>query len=182
MSKTITGFNPLSNRNAFTIVELLIVIVVIAILAAITITAYNGIQQRARNTQVVNGVGQYYKAFINYKSINNTYPTGSGCLGSNYPSNNCWMNGATVHRNVNTSLDAALGEFLSQKPTLATSLMPIGVGSNNRAGLIYDANYSGSGIPTFVWYLAGINQDCGLAGASRMNEGSLVSQCSIALP
>ncbi|MET0980440.1 MAG: type II secretion system protein [Candidatus Saccharimonadales bacterium] len=36
-------------RHGFTIVELLIVIVVIGILAAITIPAYNGIQQRARN-------------------------------------------------------------------------------------------------------------------------------------
>src|SRR6185312_3650995 len=35
-------------RRGFTIVELLIVIVVIGILAAITIVAYNGIQQRAR--------------------------------------------------------------------------------------------------------------------------------------
>ena len=35
-------------KNGFTIVELLIVIVVIAILAAITIVAYNGIQQRAK--------------------------------------------------------------------------------------------------------------------------------------
>ena len=37
--------------SAFTIVELLIVIVVIAILAAITIMAYNGIQSRARDSQ-----------------------------------------------------------------------------------------------------------------------------------
>jgi prepilin-type N-terminal cleavage/methylation domain-containing protein len=36
-----------SSRNGFTIVELLIVVVVIAILAAITIVAYNGIKQRA---------------------------------------------------------------------------------------------------------------------------------------
>lgn len=36
-----------NRRGGFTIVELLMVIVVIAILAAITIVAYNGIQQRA---------------------------------------------------------------------------------------------------------------------------------------
>lgn len=40
------------NRRGFTIVELLIVIVVIGILAAITIVAYNGIQQRAKATTV----------------------------------------------------------------------------------------------------------------------------------
>lgn len=39
-------------QSGFTIVELLIVIVVIAILAAITIVAYNGIQQRAKESAV----------------------------------------------------------------------------------------------------------------------------------
>lgn len=37
-------------KSGFTIVELLIVVVVIAILAAITIVAYNGIQNRAKNS------------------------------------------------------------------------------------------------------------------------------------
>jgi prepilin-type N-terminal cleavage/methylation domain-containing protein len=35
------------NHSGFTIVELLIVIVVIAILAALSVVAYNGIQNRA---------------------------------------------------------------------------------------------------------------------------------------
>jgi len=39
-------------QSGFTIVELLIVVVVIAILAAITIVAYNGIQNRAKSSAV----------------------------------------------------------------------------------------------------------------------------------
>lgn len=37
--------------SGFTIVELLIVIIVIAILATISVVAYNGVQQRAKFTQ-----------------------------------------------------------------------------------------------------------------------------------
>ena len=47
----------------FTIVELLIVIVVIGILAAITIVAYNGVQTRARAMAVVDGINKTEKAF-----------------------------------------------------------------------------------------------------------------------
>lgn len=50
--------------HGFTIVELLIVIVVIGILAAITIVAYNGIQTRAAETKRETDAATYHKAII----------------------------------------------------------------------------------------------------------------------
>lgn len=52
--------------SGFTIVELLIVIVVIAILAAITIVAYNGIQQRARDSAQKAAITQAEQAITVY--------------------------------------------------------------------------------------------------------------------
>lgn len=51
-----------SKERGFTIVELLIVIVVIGILAAITIVAFNGVQERAQNTKRESEVNTLIKA------------------------------------------------------------------------------------------------------------------------
>lgn len=51
----------LKRQSGFTIVELLIVIVVIAILAAISIVAYRGIQDRARTSTIVAALNQAAK-------------------------------------------------------------------------------------------------------------------------
>jgi type IV pilus assembly protein PilA len=61
--------------RGFTIVELLIVIVVIAILAAITIVAYNGIQQRARNTSAQESASQLQTKIEAWVGVKGTYPT-----------------------------------------------------------------------------------------------------------
>ena len=73
-----------NHARGFTIVELLIVIVIIGILAALIIVAYNGIQQRATNTSTVSTVAAYAKAMINYKNINGVFPTSPACLGTGY--------------------------------------------------------------------------------------------------
>ena len=71
-------------QTGFTIVELLIVIVVIAILAAITIVAFNGIQQRAKNQQASSDLATLAKA-IHLARINDGKVlkdiTGNACTG-----------------------------------------------------------------------------------------------------
>ncbi|MDN5275910.1 MAG: prepilin-type N-terminal cleavage/methylation protein [Candidatus Saccharibacteria bacterium] len=69
-------------QTGFTIVELLIVIVVIGILAAITIVAYNGIQNRAKNSAALSAVNQTYKKVVSYAVVNNdNYPLALSAVG-----------------------------------------------------------------------------------------------------
>lgn len=67
-----------TKAKGFTIVELLIVVVIIAILAAITIVAYNGIQNRAKasaGAQLANSVAKKAEAYNSARSTGSGYPT-----------------------------------------------------------------------------------------------------------
>ena len=59
-----------ASSTGFTIVELLIVVVVIAILAAITIVAYNGITQRAGEAAVQSAAAQAQKKLAAWRVLN----------------------------------------------------------------------------------------------------------------
>lgn len=61
--------------NGFTLVELLIVIVVIAVLASISIVTYNGIQQRANNTSVQADLSTAAKLLELHNIDNSRYPS-----------------------------------------------------------------------------------------------------------
>jgi prepilin-type N-terminal cleavage/methylation domain-containing protein len=65
---------PGKRQGGFTIVELLIVIVVIGILAAITIVAYNGIQNKARATQYQSDAAAIDGKIEAYGAVNSSYP------------------------------------------------------------------------------------------------------------
>jgi len=66
------GKNTAKTKPGFTIVELLIVIVVIGILAAITIVSYNGIQDRAKSVAAQSDVSQNAKLLEVYKGLTST--------------------------------------------------------------------------------------------------------------
>lgn len=66
------------HASGFTIVELLIVIVVIAILAAVTIVAYNGITARANDAAVQSDLKAAASKMEMYKVDNNRYPVSEG--------------------------------------------------------------------------------------------------------
>jgi prepilin-type N-terminal cleavage/methylation domain-containing protein len=62
------------NSKGFTIVELLIVIVVIGILAAITIVSYNGITNKANTSSELMAADTAVKKSAVYKSLYGNYP------------------------------------------------------------------------------------------------------------
>jgi prepilin-type N-terminal cleavage/methylation domain-containing protein len=68
-------------QTGFTIVELLIVIVVIGILAAITIVAYNGIQKRAQGSAASAALTQASSKLALYQVDNNLYPVSLSTAG-----------------------------------------------------------------------------------------------------
>jgi type II secretion system protein G len=64
-----------SKQPGFTIVELLVVIVVIAILAAITIVAFNGVQNRANDAAIQSDLNTFAKKVELFKVDNGDYPS-----------------------------------------------------------------------------------------------------------
>ena len=84
-------------ETGFTIVELLVVVVVIAILAAITVVSYNGIAQRAKDAAIVSTIDSWDKT-LQLAAINGgAMPSLGACLGrpgdftakDGFPANAC---------------------------------------------------------------------------------------------
>jgi general secretion pathway protein G len=112
------------NITGFTIVELLIVIVVIGILAAIVIVAYSGVQARALNASRVAEVKAWQKSLESYYAINSKYPavsSGNYCLGTGFPGQKCRD---YLANNTNTYAEANSVDLMNALKT--TSSLPGG--------------------------------------------------------
>lgn len=111
-------------QSGFTIVELLIVIVVIGILAAIVIVAYNGIQNRARQVKAESDITNAQKLIEAYYAINGIYPVTASSLNPDWGT-------ATARTDDNCPSGTSTADWI---PGLNTSL-PQSTPINNVAGL-----------------------------------------------
>lgn len=154
----------------------MIVIVVIAILAAITIVSFNGIQQRANNTKTVTAAKEGLKLLQAFKAINGEYPSGSymyACIGE-YPDDVC--------QEFTTGVDEVneQTEFKTSIATVGTMPQPhvkmAGVGSGRVAsGVFYRV-----AAQQIVYYLEGEGQAC-LGGNAPVNYTGR-THCTVDLP
>lgn len=148
--------------SGFTIVELLIVIVVIAILAAISVVAYTNFQQRATNSAVKQTAAETLRLVQAYVATNDKYPIGqgracvteeSGCADAN--------SGAPYTYSQNDILKSNLSEIGT-----ASKTVPKVHTDRNGIYLTYASGVTYQGIPSpmlMTYYLSGVNQDCGLS-------------------
>ncbi len=112
----------MASRTArgFTIVELLIVIVVIAILAAITVVAYNGIKNRADFSKKQSDLSTIVKALELYKTDNGRYPNSEACDNQtgNYANGWCGWNQGSGE----SFIPGLSPKYMTVIPSLDTSL------------------------------------------------------------
>lgn len=150
-------------KSGFTLVELLIVIVVIAILAAITIVAYNGIQSKANNTKTISVANSLEKA-INLWHIQtgnqplsgggstaamSAAPSGEACPGSTT------AGGWVSHGSYSCTLEDLLVAYKMIPDNLTSSLPSnkiYGAANGTRTMMFYTCSATTNGY-ILMWYL-----------------------------
>lgn len=191
--KTKTLVNTPSPRGirGFTIVELLIVIVVIGILAAIIIVAFNGVQTQARNTLRIDEVKKGVKLMQAYKALTGEYPdmpTGSYCLGTGFPVGygsvpRCRDYAVSASTSYLESDNATLMQELSKVGKMPSSPKPPIGGSFVGPYVSYD--HDGSGNLTLVQvntFIQGRASDCPKDMEQGWSDTTLnVAQCRVNL-
>lgn len=90
-------------KTGFTIIELLIVILVLAILAAIIFVAYSGVQAKARDSVRISGIVTIQRALMAYKAQNGSYPLSTSSQSGAWDASSDTSNGHVFLQNLKAS-------------------------------------------------------------------------------
>lgn len=183
-------------KRGFSLVELTIVIVVLAILAAIAVVSYDGVRKNAYNTKMLAGVERYYEAVETYKVKHGSYPQTSiehadpastvalTCLGIGYEGGNCGVVTDTdIHEDV--YFNQQMQTLVETPPALGE--LKLDVQPETFIGAVYGIDHTirgGTGYGrTIQWALIGEDVDCKIPGAYSYHVSSTppTTACEILL-
>lgn len=187
-------------KHGFTIVEILIVVVVIAIIAGLATVSFGNVTQSARNSQTFTAIKEYKDALTLYARDNNAYPTTSSagstpvCIGSNYAGGQCWNGAYSEDAGLMGAMSDAYGDKLGNVGSRSSSsygaiYIPISAGETLngevRDWIVYeiqgkDARCAVGPIATWVGSGAYTNQAPGSGRTSTLANGS--GECRVILP
>ena len=153
-----------TSRSGFTIVELLIVIVVIAILAAITIVAYAGIQERAKESQTVSMLNAYVKGVnLYYRTYGDTLPVANTAC---FDGTVCW---GSVSATDGATLRTELSKVMGTLPEVPSGVAALFVPSSTTSDSVNGGDYTG----TYILYQYPDSGSCATIGGTRfLNTGA----------
>lgn len=137
------------STSGFTVIELLVVIIVIAILAAITLVAYNGTQAHGRDAKRKTDIDNIVKALDLYYSDNNRYPvtSGSTTISAGWASSldTSWTTLTTTLQSPNKEIDTMPTDPLNTPNTgRANTGVIYGSGNYSYALFVNASNYCGA--------------------------------------
>lgn len=132
----------IKKTKGFTIVELLVVIVVIGILAAISIVSYSGVSNKAKTAKAQANANSAISVANIYAldEANSGYPSTATIL-ANYSTGSAKL---PANLSVNTSINAALNSGNGQNTVL---YMP---NTSNTGACVAYWNYTGNGVSTLM--------------------------------
>jgi len=93
---SLTNLKTMKSERGFTIVELLIVIVIIGILAAIVIVAYNGITNRAKASKAQTAATTFIKKAEAFNAETGAYPVNFSDLAGATATKSYYLSGVTL--------------------------------------------------------------------------------------
>lgn len=159
------------SMRGFTIVELLIVVVIIGILAAIVVVAYNGITTQANNAKTLSAANTWIKAIKLYNAETGNWPVNS-CFGSTSTyvgeGGQCWDSSPSWV--VSSTFLSTMQPYISGTPEPdTTNLHTSGSAGSPKRGAFF---YNASGTDKQVYMMFANTSSCPDASATFVSQAA----------